>query len=241
LDIGLAKLTRAAITTIAMARCWKGGDMGLRWAGKASAVSRVIASVVHELGQSIGGSVETIWHLSRRKLGKVFAVLAIPFWAAPIWAGASSATPVHQRTAQEIRSDAQWAAQHAVSEVKANGIQGLIDDITKCYDTTVMPAFRCIYLDMAGWSIDTSMGKTLGLDGPTKEFFLGQTMDGRLRPQMNIQHLTEAQAKDQITVSVSLMQSEVNAEWVVQALAEHPAANKKPSSGDCTSVADCSK
>jgi hypothetical protein len=167
--------------------------------------------------------------------------LVLVLLASPLGVLAEPPAPAHHRTAQEVRSDAQWAAQHAVSEVKANGIRGLIDDITKCYDTTVMPAFRCIYLDMAGWSIDTSMGKTLGLDGPTKEFFVGQIMDERLRPQMSAQQLTEAQAKAEVAASVSLMQSAVDAEWAAQKLAEHESAGQAPSHGGCTSVADCGK
>jgi hypothetical protein len=170
------------------------------------------------------------------------AMVALPLIAVSV--GASAANGI-QRSAQDIRGDAVWAAQHAVSELKASGIQGLIDDIRKCYDTTAMPAFRCIDLDMAGWSIDSSMGKSLGLNGPTKEYFASSIMDGRLAPQMNAQGLTQEQAKAQVMATLSLMQSAVDAEWSVQKMAESDPAKQRAlreaSPGGCMSVTDCSK
>lgn len=149
----------------------------------------------------------------------LIAVLVMAVLAMPIEVLAAPPVPAHHRTAQEIRSDTQWAAQHAVSELKANGLQGLVDDITKCYDTTMMPAFRCVYLDVAAWSIDSSMGKSLGLNGPTKEYFASQAINGRLAPQMTAQGLSEAQVKAQIVATISLMQNAVDAEFAVQTLA----------------------
>lgn len=78
-------------------------------------------------------------------------------------AHASPPAPHSHRTEQLIRGEAQAAARHALSELQTNGMQGLIDDVRKCYDITLMPAFECMYLDVAAWHIDKGVGTALGI------------------------------------------------------------------------------
>jgi len=124
-----------------------------------------------------------------------------------------------RRTEQLIRGEAQAAARHAISELQANGMQGLIDDVRKCYDITLMPAFKCMYLDAAAWHIDKGVGTALGINGATHDYFDTQTMNDRLSPQMVAQGLDEATARKQMNYTINLMDSAVEMEWAIENLA----------------------
>lgn len=147
----------------------------------------------------------------------IFAVLAC--MAISIGTHASPAGSPQHRTEQLIRSDAQAAARHAISELRANGMQGLIDDVRKCYDITALPAFKCVYLDIAAWHIDKDTGAALGTNGPTHDYFDTQTMNARIAPQMVAQGFDEATARKQMGYTVNLMESAVEMEWAIQNLA----------------------
>lgn len=85
------------------------------------------------------------------------------------------------RSAAQVQQQIDSATAETLSVYERSGMAGLQENTQRCYRSTAVPAFRCVYLDMTARLLDEGIAKTRGYS--TYDFFTNDTLfDARVAP-----------------------------------------------------------
>jgi hypothetical protein len=116
-----------------------------------------------------------------------------------------------QRTPAEVSEEITWAAKKDASYVKEKGMQKLVVEIKRCYSQTPAPAFKCVYLDLGAWHLDTSFAKAAGIPHGN-EYFDEEKINERLSEQMSAANIDQDTAQQYISNIIVAMSKAVDYE-----------------------------